>query len=267
LKYHEINFDDGRVYNAQYTPLKGIGWLITMQDITNLKHVDRVKNEFVHTVSHDLRSPLTSVLGYTELVGRVGTLNAEQTEFIDRIRSSVKNITTLVDELLDLSRLEAGFDTRREPVHLEKILNLALDTLEGQFRMNNQSLQLEVGENLPELHGNPLRLRQLLDNLLSNAAKYSPSNSTIRVSLRAEDSWIIFNVADEGPGIPQSEQPRIFEKFYRASNVPDQVRGTGLGLAIVKSIAESHQGRIWVESVLGKGSTFVVVLPAYQPEE
>lgn len=264
LKYHEINFDDGRVYNAQYTPLKGIGWLVTMQDISHLKQVDRVKNEFVHTVSHDLRSPLTSVLGYTELIGRVGPLNEQQDEFMGRIRTSIKNITTLVDELLDLSRLEAGFDVRREIVHLENILKLALDTLEGQFRLNNQTVQLDVGKDLPELWGNPLRLRQLLDNLLSNAAKYSPSGSTIRVSLRAEDNWVIFNVIDEGPGIPQSEQARIFEKFYRASNVLDRVGGTGLGLAIVQSIVEAHQGRIWVESVVGKGSTFFVVLPADQ---
>ena len=266
LKYHEVNFEDGRVYNAHYTPLKGIGWLVTMQDISHLKQLDHMKSDFVHTVSHDLRSPLTSVLGYTELVGRAGALNEQQIEFIDRIRSSVKNITTLVDELLDLSRLEAGFDTLRETVHLEDTLKLALDTLEGQFRLNNQSIQLKVGDDLPSIRANPIRLRQLLDNLLSNAAKYSPSGSTIRVSLLDEDSWIILSVADEGPGIPQSEQGRIFEKFYRASNVPDKIGGTGLGLAIVQSIVDSHQGRIWVESVEGKGSTFFVVLPAIEQE-
>ena len=265
LKYHEINFDDGRVYNAQYTPLKGIGSLVTIQDISYLKQLDQMKNDFVHTVSHDLRSPLTSVLGYTELVSRVGSLNEQQIEFINRIRSSIKNITTLVDELLDLSRLEAGFDTRRETVHLENTLKLALETLEGQFRLNNQTLKLEVGKDLPELRGNPIRLRQLLDNLLTNAVKYSPPGSTIQISLEAEDSWIIFSVADKGPGIPQSEQTRIFEKFYRASNVPSQASGTGLGLAIVKSIVEAHQGRIWVESMVGKGSTFFVVLPAHEP--
>jgi two-component system NtrC family sensor kinase len=266
LKHHEINFEDGRVYSAHYTPLKGIGWLMTMQDISYLKEVDRAKDDFVHTISHDLRSPLTSVLGYTELVGRVGLLNEQQNEFVNRIRSSVKSITSLVDDLLDLSRLEAGIDTRRETVHLENVLELALDALDGQLKYNNQTLQLEVGKDLPELQGNPIRIQQLLDNLLANAAKYSPSDSTIRVSLQAEDSWVIFSVADEGPGIPQFEQGRIFEKFYRASNVPDQIRGTGLGLAIVKSIVDTHQGRIWVESVEGKGSTFFVVLPAGKPE-
>jgi signal transduction histidine kinase len=267
LKYHEINFEDGRIYNAQYTPLEGIGSVITVQDISYLKQVDRMKSDFVHTVSHDLRSPLTSVLGYTELVGRVGPLNEQQIEFLNRIRSSVESITSLVNELLDLSRLEAGFDTRREIIRLENVLKFAVDTLEGQFRLNNLSLQSDIADDLPEMRGNPIRLRQLLDNLLTNAAKYAPPGTSIRVSLQAEDDLIIFSVADDGPGIPQSEQGRIFEKFYRASNVPEQVSGSGLGLAIVKSIVDSHQGRIWVESVVGKGSTFFVVLPAYIPEK
>ena len=263
LKYHEINFDDGRIYNAQYTPIGGFGSVVTMQDISYLKQVDRIKNEFVHTVSHDLRSPLTSVLGYTELIQRVGPLNEQQEEFLDRIRSSVKSITSLVNDLLDLSRLEAGFDTRRELVRLDNILRFAVDTLESQFESNNLTLELDIGKDLPELRGNPVRLRQLLDNLLSNAVKYSPQGSTINVSLQAEDNQIIFRVADTGSGIPQSEHARIFEKFYRASNVPDAVGGSGLGLAIVKSIVDTHQGRIWVESSVGKGSTFFVVLPAY----
>jgi PAS domain S-box-containing protein len=267
LKYHEINFDDGRIYNAQYTPIGGFGSVITMQDISYLKQLDRMKNEFVHTISHDLRSPLTSVLGYTELIQRVGSINEQQIEFLDRIRSSVESITALVNDLLDLSRLEAGFDTRREFVHLENILKFALDTMEGQFKMNNLKLQLDVGKDLPELRGNPIRLRQLLDNLLSNAVKYSAKGSTISVSLQAEDSQIIFRVKDEGVGIPQSEQARIFEKFFRASNVPDQVGGSGLGLAIVKSIVDSHQGRIWVESAMGKGTTFFVVLPAHNSDK
>lgn len=267
LKYHEINFDDGRIYNAQYTPLGDMGSVITMQDISYLKQLDRMKNEFVHTVSHDLRSPLTSVLGYTELIQRTGSLNGQQVEFLDRIRSSVESITLLVNDLLDLSRLEAGFDTRRELVHLENILRFALDTVGSQLRLKNIKLQTEVDESLPELRGNPIRLRQLLDNLIGNAVKYSPEGGAINILLKAEDSQIIFSISDEGSGIPQSEHVRIFEKFYRASNVPDNVGGSGLGLAIVKSIVEAHQGRIWVESVLDKGSTFVVVLPAHKTEK
>ena len=262
IKYHEISFDDGRIYNAQYTPLGEIGSVITMQEISYLKQLDRMKNEFVNTISHDLRSPLTSVLGYTELIQRVGPLNEQQVQFLDRICSSVESITSLVNDLLDLSRLEAGFDTRREVVNFENILRFALGTIGSQLQLKKISLETDIGKSLPEMRGNPIRLRQLLDNLLGNAIKYSPENSTIRVSLHAEDNQIILSIIDQGSGIPHAEQARIFEKFYRASNVPDEVGGSGLGLAIVKSIVDSHQGRIWVESAFGQGSTFIVVLPA-----
>ncbi|MFZ5818516.1 MAG: ATP-binding protein [Chloroflexota bacterium] len=261
LKYHEISFDDGRIFNAQYTPIEGVGAVITMQDISYLKQLDRMKNEFVHTVSHDLRSPLTSVLGYTELVERVGALNEQQVEFLDRIRASVESITSLVNDLLDLSRLEAGFDSRREILHPENILKFALDTVESQFQLNDLSLQTEISSNLPSLHGNPIRLRQLFDNLIGNAIKYSPPGGAVSISLTAEAQQIIFRISDQGGGIPSHEQARIFEKFYRASNTPENVNGSGLGLAIVKSIVDAYQGRIWVESTLGKGSTFFVVLP------
>ena len=267
LKYHEINFDDGRIYNAQYTPLEGVGSVITMQDISYLKQLDRMKNEFVHTVSHDLRSPLTSVLGYTELIQRVGSLNEQQVEFLDHIRASVESITALVNDLLDLSRLEAGFDTRRELINLENILKFAINSMEGQLRLKNIQLETNISKDLPELRGNPIRLRQLLDNLLGNAAKYSPNDTTISVLLQSEDNQIILSVSDQGSGIPYAEHARIFEKFYRATNVSESVNGSGLGLAIVKSIVEAHQGRIWVESSVGKGSTFFVVLPANYPDK
>ncbi len=110
IKYHELNFDDGRILNAQQTSIPHIGTAITIHDITYLKKLDQIKTEFVHTVSHDLRSPLTAVLGYTELVSRVGPLNEQQQEFLRRIQASVQSITTLINELLDLGRLEAGFD-------------------------------------------------------------------------------------------------------------------------------------------------------------
>lgn len=267
LKYHEVNFDDGRFFNAQYTFIAGIGAVITMQDISYLKRLDQVKSEFVHTVSHDLRSPLTSVLGYAELIRRIGPLSDQQDQFLGRIRSSVESITALVNDLLDLSRLEAGFDMRREMVRLDNILAYALDTLESQFTLKNIKLNLDVASELPELRANPIRLRQLLDNLIGNAIKYTPEGGEIQVVLQVEDHQIILMVADTGPGIPQEEQARIFEKFYRASNVPGGVEGSGLGLAIVKSIVASHQGRIWVESSIDNGAKFFVVLPADVPED
>ncbi len=265
LKYHEVNFKDGRVFNAQHTQIPGIGSAITLQDITYLKEFERIKTDFVHTVSHDLRSPLTSVMGYAELIGRAGPLTAEQQDFLARLKISVNAVTTLVNDLLDLGRLEAGFDTRREIVQIENIVTYTLDILSQQIRSKNLVIEVDQSPGLPPLKANPLRLRQMLDNLISNAIKYTPEGGEICVSVRPEGDQVIVSVSDTGPGIPVADQPHIFEKFYRASNVPDGVTGSGLGLAIVKSIVDSHQGRVWVESALDKGSTFFVVLPAYAP--
>lgn len=262
-KYHEINLEDGRVFNAQHTPIPGVGSVITMQDITYIKELDQLKDDFVHTVSHDLRSPLTAILGYTELLSRVGTLNEQQHEFVRRIQASAQNITILVNDLLDLGRIEAGFDTRRENIQLESILRYTLDNLQPQIDKKRLNLQVEIAPGLPSLRGNPIRLRQMLDNLVGNAVKYTPANKDVQVKLRSEGEQIILQVTDNGPGIPPQDQPHIFEKFYRASNIPTEIPGSGLGLAIVKSIVDRHRGRIWVESTLGQGSTFFVVLPAH----
>lgn len=264
LKYHEINFDDGRVYNAQYTPLARIGSAVTMQDISYLKEIDRLKNDFVHTVSHDLRSPLTSVLGYMELIERVGPLNESQHEFLERLRAGVHHMTSLVNELLDLGRLESGFDTRRETVDLKNVLDYSLNVYDNQIQKKKLRLDFDFSDDLKPLRANPIRIRQMIDNLVGNAVKYTPENGTIKVSLSMQENQVVLRITDSGPGIPPDEQARVFEKFFRASNRPNEVEGSGLGLAIVKSIVESHQGRVWVESKVGTGSTFIVLLPTQE---
>ncbi|MGE5072463.1 MAG: ATP-binding protein [Anaerolineae bacterium] len=266
VKYYEINFDDGRVFNAQHTPIPEVGSAVTMQDITYLKRLDQMKSDFVHTVSHDLRSPLTAVLGYAELVERVGPLTEQQQEFVRRIQGSVQSITALVNELLDLGRLEAGFDSRRESVQLESILSYSLGLFDPTIKEKQIRLTQEVGSGLPALRANPIRIRQMIDNLIGNAVKYTPPDGTVSLVVRSEAKQIIFEVKDSGPGIPRDEQLRIFEKFYRGSNVSG-TKGSGLGLAIVKSIVDSYHGRVWVESTINECSTFIVVLPAFEPKE
>lgn len=262
LKYHEINFDDGRVFTAQYTPIPQIGAAVTMQDISYLKELDRLKSDFIHTISHDLRSPLTAILGYTELVERTGPLTPNQQEFLRRLQGSIQHITTLVNDLLDLGRLDAGFDTRREVVHLENILKYSLDIFENQVRKKKIKLGVNISSDLKPLRANPIRIRQMLDNLLGNAIKYTPVEGNVNVSMAMEVDQIVIKVQDTGVGIPPEEQGRIFEKFYRASNAAKGAEGSGLGLAIVRSIVDSHQGRVWVESTVGMGSTFIVLLPS-----
>jgi len=177
------------------------------------------------------------------------------------VQFSVNNITSLINDLLDLGRIEAGFDARKEIVPLGAIINYAIEGLRSRLAEKDQDLVTQIAPDLPTVLGNPIRLRQLMGNLIGNAIKYTPGHGKITVHAHAEDGQLIIQVVDNGPGIPASDQPYIFDKFYRASNVPGDIPGTGLGLAIVKSIVENHQGRIWVDSTVGQGTTFTVVLP------
>lgn len=262
----EIALEDGHILNAQLTPIPEVGYAIVMQDITYLKELDQIKSDFVNTVSHDLRTPLTAILGYVELLDRVGPVNTQQAEFIRRVLISVNNITALINDLLDLGRIEAGFDSRKEVVPMQVMLRYAIDGLRVRSLEKEQTLILDVDEDLPPTIGNPIRLRQMISNLVNNAIKYTPTGGEIRVYGHAEGGQLILQVCDDGPGIPAADQPYIFDKFYRGSNIGSNISGTGLGLAIVKSIVENHAGRIWVDSVPGEGSTFTVVLPIVENE-
>lgn len=257
----EIEDKNEQTYSTQINPIPGIGTAIIFHNITYLKKLDQIKNDFVSTVSHDLRSPLTAILGYVELLERVGTLNETQKEFISRVQISVHNITNLVDDLLNLGRIEAGFDTRKEFLDLGKLIQFTVEGLGKVLQSQRQTIQTNLPENLPLIFGSPIQLRQVISNLLTNACKYSPTGATIEINLTQEKNQVILQVVDEGFGIPPVDIPHIFEKFYRAGNISTDIPGTGLGLAIVKTIVESHHGRIWVDSTVGQGSTFTVVLP------
>lgn len=258
----EISVGDGRVFNAQRTPIPGVGQAVVMQDITHLKELDRIKSEFVTTVSHDLRSPLTAILGYVELIGRAGPVTEQQAEFIRRVRVSVEHITALISDLLDLGRIEAGLDSAKEPVPLAMLARYAVDGLRGAAETRSLKLETVLPDDLPLLPGDPIRLRQMIANLIENAIKYTPEGGCVRVDAYADQDQVILRVHDTGRGIPPADQPYLFDKFYRAGNVASDTSGTGLGLSIVKSIVDQHHGRVWVESGVGKGSCFTVVLPA-----
>jgi len=262
-KRTEIVLDDNRVFNASLTPVPEVGRAVIMQDITHLKQLDRIKSEFVTTVSHDLRSPLTAILGYVGLIKRVGPVNPQQDEFIRRIEISANAITTLITDLLDLGRIEAGFDAQKEMVNLAKLVKHAADGLAPKAGLKGQKFVANIPDDLPPVLGNTIRLRQLSANLIDNAIKYTPDGGAVTVNLLEADDQEILTVSDTGIGIPLADQPYIFDKFYRAKDVPENIQGTGLGLSIVKSIVENHGGRIWVDSKPNQGTTFTVVLPKY----
>ena len=257
----ELELDDERVVNAQLNLIPEIGMTITLHDITYFKELDRIKSDFVSTVSHDLRSPLTAILGYVELLERVGPINERQRNFIQRVQTSVRNITELINDLLDLGRIEAGFNERKVSLSIKNLLQYSVENLRSPLEEKKLTLRQEVASHLPNIFGDSVRLRQVIDNLLGNAIRYSSEGGEIIVVAKEENDQIIFRVEDSGCGIPAADRPHIFEKFYRASNVVENVSGSGLGLAIVKSIVENHQGRVWVDSIEGEGSAFTVVLP------
>jgi two-component system NtrC family sensor kinase len=227
-----------------------------------LKKIDQIKSDFVSTVSHDLRSPLTAILGYVDLVERAGPLQDLQKSFLDRIQFSVHNITNLVDDLLNLGRIEAGFDTRKEMLDLSSYIYQVIDEMNPKLLETDTHLKLDVPDSSQKIYASPIQIRQLLSNLLTNAIKYSDPGKTMTITLQEKENQIILQIRDEGFGIPSTDLPYVFDKFYRSGTViGTEIPGSGLGLAIVKSIVENHQGRIWVDSVFGQGSTFTIVFP------
>lgn len=257
----EVWISGGRTYNAHLTPVEGVGFVLMMQDITQLKELDRVKSEFLATVSHDLRAPLTTIRGYVDLLEKVGPLNDQQRDFAEKMRRSIAYITTLVSDLLELGRIEAEREPEMELFHLEQLIDAVVDGFRPIAAEKKLELRWEFTP-LPLIRGNPHRLRRVLENLLSNAVKYNREGGWISVHVEQRDGYIIMQVADSGIGIPPEDLPHVFDRFYRVQRPEtEEIEGTGLGLSIVKSAVERHGGRVWVESRPGEGSTFTVILP------
>jgi signal transduction histidine kinase len=161
---------------------------------------------------------------------------------------------------MDLGRVEANYDIQMEDVNLKDIINQSIENLDYQVDEKMQEMELSIPDDVPGILGNPLHLQRMVSNLLENAIKFTPPLGKISIRLRAEASQLILEVTDNGPGVPLADQPHIFDKFYRGSNLSQNTPGTGLGLSIVKSVVEKHHGRIWLES-LPTGTTFTVILP------
>jgi len=259
----EIPLPDERTLNANVTPIPGVGRVAVMQDITYLKELDQMKSEFVSTVSHDLRSPLTSVKGFADLLPAAGPLNEQQTYFLGKIQTGVDTVTKMISDLLDLGRIEAEVRLDMEPCDVGAIVGKSIAGQGSHAELKRQTLKARVAPDLPSVLGNPLRLGQSVSNLVSNAIKYTPEGGHISVEVAMEDGQVVIKIEDDGIGISRDDLPHIFDKFYRADTPEtEDIVGSGLGLSIVKTIVEKHGGRIWVDSRLGEGTTFTIVLPA-----
>ncbi|MBN1666429.1 MAG: HAMP domain-containing protein [Anaerolineales bacterium] len=266
----EIKFADDRIFLASSSPIeadaKSIGRICVLQDVTHFKELDALKSEFVATVSHDLRSPLTLMRGYATMLEMVGDLNDQQAGYVRKIVVGVESMSRLVNNLLDLGRIEADIGLQLEMVPVHDIVERVTDALHLQASQKKIELLTQIPqETIPLVEADQALLQQALQNLVENAIKYTPTNGQVRVVVRVRQNRMVFEVHDTGIGISPLDQPRLFEKFYRSTNRDaKRERGTGLGLAIVKSIAERHNGQVWVESQLGQGSHFYLAIPLRQ---
>jgi signal transduction histidine kinase len=253
-----------RVYTAPVRHHAGavLGRIIVLRDVTRETQAERMRSALVATVSHELRSPLTAISGYTATLLHDGPWDAQpQHEFLEVIATSAARLSALVDNLLDAASLEAGaLRLQREPVRIERLAERVL--AQRRLLAGACSLELETVPGLPLADADPIRVEQVLGNLVDNAIKYSPRGGRVRVRVaRGADGCLEVSVSDQGLGIPAEHLERLFERFYRVDSNTRGTRGAGLGLFICKSLVEAHGGRIWVTSQPGHGSTFTFSLP------
>jgi len=275
----QINLETNQVVLVHLSPViwqkEFLGTVSIFRDITHEVAVDRLKSEFVATVSHELRTPMTSIRGYVDilLMGAAGALNENQSHFLEIVKSNTERLNVLVNDLLDVSRIEAGrVSLSIQPVDIVEMAREVIADFKQRSKEESKSIEVSITaeEPIPRVLADVERFRQVIGNLVDNAYNYTPVNGKIEVALRKADGMVQMDVKDTGIGIPIEQQERIFDRFFRGEDpLVLATPGTGLGLFIVKQLVEMHHGKIWMSStgIPGQGSTFSVTVPAYQPEE
>jgi signal transduction histidine kinase len=222
------------------------------------------KSEFLANMSHELRTPLNAISGFSQVLRRelFGPINEKQAEYLDDVLASARHLRSLIDDVLDLSKVEAGqIELQVEPFSLPAALERGVVMVRDGAASGGVRISLSSDPGIDTVIGDERRVRQVVVNLLSNAVKFTPAGGTVDVAAARFDGEVRVSVADSGPGIAPEDQARIFEEFQQAAAGKEQREGTGLGLALSKRLVELHGGRIWVESEIGKGSRFVFTLP------
>ena len=266
----EVQLPDGRVFMATASSIRfdgeQNGRVCILRDVTRLKQLDTLKSEFVATVSHDLRQPLTMMRGYATMLEIVGQMNEQQEGYVRKIVNAVESMSRMVNNLLDLGRIEAGVGLKTEKTSLKQLFAEVVSSQQLQANQKHITVTTELSSSVPaSIEVDPSLIQQAIGNLLENALKYTRPEGKVHLRAMKRRDRILIQVIDNGIGVSPLDQPRLFEKFYRgAQGVSKDTPGTGLGLAIVKSIAVRHGGQAWVESQLGKGSTFTLLIPIEQ---
>ncbi|MCJ7534438.1 MAG: ATP-binding protein [Anaerolineales bacterium] len=266
----EIIFNNGKTYLATVSTVEvegiGAGRVCVLRDVTSIKQLNSSKSDFVSTVSHDLRSPLALIQGYTSMLQMVGDLNEQQTSYLKKISNETEKISHLVTNLLDLGRIEAGVGLHLEKKAVDDVVERVIAAAQVQADQKRINLVSKIeAAYLPSIEADQALLQQALFNLVDNAIKYTNPGGDVFIRLQTSEDQVVYIVEDNGIGISPADQQNLFEKFFQISNKQGlEAGGSGLGLAIVNSIAEKHSGKVRVESQLGIGSTFYLELPLHQ---
>lgn len=243
------------------------GAVVVLHDITDLRRLERTRRDFVANVSHEFKTPLTAIQGFAEtLLGGAIDDREHRGRFLEIILDHARRLAQLTDDLLELSQIEADrMELEIRPVPVAKLIESCVETTRPRAAEKQLTLSIDCPPGLPEISGDRRRLAEVLQNLLDNAVQYTGPGGRITVSARPEGGNVVITVSDTGIGIPQADQARIFERFYRVDAARSrEVGGTGLGLSIAKHLVEAHSGRIWVESEVGAGSRFSFSVPVSQ---
>ncbi|MBK7408062.1 MAG: HAMP domain-containing histidine kinase [Saprospirales bacterium] len=242
--------------------LMGDGSVIILKNITEFREQDMAKTNFMATLSHELKTPISAIDMSLALMldNRIGELNDDQKELAQTINDNSQRLLRMVNEILDLSKIETGImELSMEYATAEELIDRAMDNTRVFLSEKDIQVDKVLETRLPELHLDVQKTTAVLTNFLTNAIRYSPGQGHIRIAVHCTRDTVEFSVTDEGPGIPEEEQEKIFQRYSRSKN--DRTKGTGLGLAISKEFVEKQGGRIWVKSKMGEGSTFGFVLP------
>jgi len=239
----------------------------------DLKRIDEMKSEFVSVASHELRTPLASIKNAVQLIlqGKTGEINENQKKFLSMADRNISRLTNILNSLLDLSKIESGkIEMKIEELDPKALIEFILSSLRPQADGKSAQLKIEIGKKLPSVYGDREKVEQILTNLVGNAIKFTPEGGEISVSAQPSPrggNKLAISIRDSGIGISEDQQEKIFEKFHQVEgSLHRSVSGTGLGLAITKGLVEAHHGEIWVESEIGKGSTFTFTLPISEGE-